>query len=132
MAIEVDTEWLTIPEAADLLKISTVTLHRWLKQGRLPAYHVGPRYVRIRRQDLASVFTPVSKATTEDESRAARVVHDQNTVKPLTEEEVRRRLKAIEQCEALTERMRARRGGKALPSSWRLIRQAREERSRHL
>lgn len=129
MATEVDTEWLTIPEAAGLLKISTVTLHRWLKQGRLLAYHVGPRYVRIRRQDLVSVFTPVSKGRIEDMSQ---VVARQEAVKPLTEEQIRRRLEAIEQCEALTKRMRARRGGKPLPSSWRVIRQAREERSGHV
>jgi excisionase family DNA binding protein len=37
-----DLDLLTLKEAATLLKVSVVTLRRWIKQGRLPAYHVGP------------------------------------------------------------------------------------------
>jgi excisionase family DNA binding protein len=49
---------LTVPEAAAVLKVSPVTVSRWLRQGRLPAYRLGPRAVRIRRADLAAVFSP--------------------------------------------------------------------------
>lgn len=49
---------LTIPEAADLLKVSAVTISRWRRQGKLQAYKVGPRAVRIRRGDLLDVFAP--------------------------------------------------------------------------
>lgn len=129
MMIETETDLLTISEAAKLLKISTVTIHRWLKQGRLPAYQVGPRYIRIRRQDLAKVLTPVARREGE---AMTEVMPVRTTVRPLTEKQVQQRLEAIKQSEALIERMRARRGGKPLPSSWRLIRQAREERSRDL
>lgn len=51
-------ELLTIPEAARLLKVSTVTLGRWLRAGRVPSYRVGPRAVRIRRADLDALLTP--------------------------------------------------------------------------
>jgi excisionase family DNA binding protein len=53
-----DLDLLTLPEAAALLKVSVVTLRRWIKQGRLPAYYVGPRKVRINRSDLSKAFTP--------------------------------------------------------------------------
>jgi excisionase family DNA binding protein len=53
-----DLDLLTLGEAAKLLKVSVVTLRRWIKQGRLPAYHVGPRKVRIKRSDLTKAFTP--------------------------------------------------------------------------
>ena len=47
---------LTRAEAAKLLKVSPVTISRWLKQGRLPAYRLGPRAVRIRRADLEGLL----------------------------------------------------------------------------
>ncbi|HEV2107310.1 MAG TPA: helix-turn-helix domain-containing protein [Thermomicrobiales bacterium] len=49
---------LTIPEAAEMLRVSAVTVSRWLKQGRLPSYRVGPRAVRIRRVDIDQVLAP--------------------------------------------------------------------------
>lgn len=54
----VETDLLTIPEAAEVLKVSAVTVSRYLKQGRLPAFRVGPRAVRIRRGDLDRLLTP--------------------------------------------------------------------------
>lgn len=62
MALDHDTDLLTVREAAGLLKVSAVTLHRWLKQGRLPAQRVGPKAIRIRRRDLASVIAPPQMA----------------------------------------------------------------------
>jgi excisionase family DNA binding protein len=121
-----DFELLTIAEAAKLLKVSTVTLHRWIKQGRLPAYHVGPRKVRIRRSDLAKAFTPTYP---EEEVSALK---ESLTIKPLTDAEVREQLTAIEKSQEFIERMRRERGGKPLDSSAPLIRQAREERSKQL
>ena len=57
-----DEELLTIPEAAAALRVSPVTIARWLKQGRLPAYRMGPRAVRIRRDDLTVVLRPSDHA----------------------------------------------------------------------
>ncbi len=51
---------LTIQEAAEILKVSTVTLSRWRRQGRLPTLKIGPRAVRIRRADLDLVSQPYS------------------------------------------------------------------------
>jgi excisionase family DNA binding protein len=120
-----DWDLLTLTEAATLLKVSVVTLRRWIKQGRLPAYHVGPRKVRIRRSDLAHAFTP----TSQEEVSA---VPESITVRPLTDAEVAAQRQAIEESQAFIERLRAKRGGKPLDSSAPLIRRAREERSKQL
>lgn len=54
------------------------------------------------------------------------------TIRPLTDAEVKRGMEAIERARELGKRVLARRKGKPLPSSWRLIRQEREKRSKHL
>ncbi len=60
-SIERDGEdLLTIAEAAEFLKVSTVTLSRWRRQGRLPTLKIGPRAVRIRRADLDLISQPYS------------------------------------------------------------------------
>ena len=51
---------LTIAEAAEILKVSAVTVSRWRRQGRLPTLKIGPRAVRIRRADLDQVSRPYS------------------------------------------------------------------------
>jgi predicted ATP-binding protein involved in virulence len=53
-------------------------------------------------------------------------------IKPLNEEEIKRGLVAIQELEQLGKRILARRKGKPLPPSWKLIRQAREDLSKRL
>src|SRR5918996_2840818 len=120
-----DLDLLTLGEAATLLKVSVVTLRRWIKQGRLPAYHVGPRKVRIKRSDLTKAFTP----TYQEEVSA---VPERITVRPLTDEEVRQGLEALKESEGLIQRLQERRKGQPLSPPWPLIRQEREERSKRI
>jgi excisionase family DNA binding protein len=120
-----DLDLLTLGEAATLLKVSVVTLRRWIKQGRLPAYHVGPRKVRIKRSDLTRAFTP----TYHEEVSA---MPERIPVRPLTDAEVRAGLEALKESAALIERLRERRKGQPLAPSWPVIRQEREARSKRL
>lgn len=120
-----DLDLLTLDEAATMLKVSIVTLRRWIKQGRLPAYHVGPRKVRIKRRDLTKAFTP----TMQEEVNA---MPERIPIRPLTDAEVRQGLEALKESEALIERLRERRKGQPLAPSWPLIRPEREERSKRL
>ena len=120
-----DLDLLTLGEAAKLLKVSVVTLRRWIKQGRLPAYHVGPRKVRIKRSDLTKAFTP-----THPEEVSA--MPERIPVRPLTDAEVRQGLEALKESEAFLQRLRERRKGQPLAPSWPLIRQEREARSKRL
>ncbi len=54
-----DREYYTVPEVARMLKVSPSTVWRWLEAGDLPAYRVGPRAIRISKQDLDTIITPV-------------------------------------------------------------------------
>jgi excisionase family DNA binding protein len=52
-------ELLTVQETADLLKVSTVTVRRFIADGRLPAVRVG-RAVRVEKVDAERVAKPVA------------------------------------------------------------------------
>lgn len=124
-----ETDLLTTAEVAELLKVSPVTVARWKKQGRLPAYKLGPRAVRFRRADVAALARPIPVAGPAVDllppppSRPYR--HDPSvinhellaSIKPLTEEEKRKALVWMDEAQALQERMLAERGGVPLPDS---------------
>lgn len=55
MTYNPNDEILSVREAADLLKLSTVTVQRWCRNQRIPSIKVGNRY-RIRKSDLMSIF----------------------------------------------------------------------------
>jgi excisionase family DNA binding protein len=63
-------ELLTVRETADLLKVSTVTVRRFIADGRLPAVKVG-RAVRIEKSDAERVAKPVAPKA-QQASRASR------------------------------------------------------------
>jgi len=126
-----DSELLTIAEATRLLKVGRTTLHRWLKAGRLRAYHIGPKAVRIRRGDLAAVMQPVSGGEV-SAVKETQLLPVQTTIRPLTDEEVERGRAALAASQAHIARMLAARGGEPFAPSWSLIREAREERERRL
>jgi excisionase family DNA binding protein len=48
------SELLTVKEAADYLRVSRVTAWRWCQQGVIPAFRIG-RSWRIRREALLSL-----------------------------------------------------------------------------
>jgi excisionase family DNA binding protein len=54
-----DADYVTVPEAAALLGVSSSTIWRWIANGNLPAYRVGPRFVRVRRTELSALIRPV-------------------------------------------------------------------------
>ena len=129
-------EWLSIGEAVRQLKVGRTTLHRWVKQGRLPAYRLGPKAVRIRRADLERLITPVSgtgeEVTAVNETPPTPFQTSPATIRPLTDEQQHQQLTAVEASRALQARLLAKRGGTPFEESWPLIRAAREERSEQL
>lgn len=50
--IDLNDEFLTVAEAAALLKVTRHTVYRWIAEGRLPAVRYSRRVVRVRRGDL--------------------------------------------------------------------------------
>jgi excisionase family DNA binding protein len=129
-----NSELLTIAEATRLLKVGRTTLHRWLKTGRLRAYHVGPKAVRIRRGDLDAMLTPIDqgKVTPVNDMQPAAIHTSAATIRPLTDEQQRQALAALAASQELLVRQRAKRHGQPYDESWPLIRAAREERSKQL
>jgi excisionase family DNA binding protein len=49
------SELLTTADVAAYLRINRLTIHRWCKDGKLPAVKVGARY-RVRRSDLEAWY----------------------------------------------------------------------------
>ena len=43
MGFHVETEFLTLKEAASFLKISVATLNRVMREGKIPSYKIGGR-----------------------------------------------------------------------------------------
>jgi excisionase family DNA binding protein len=117
-----ETEYATVPEAARLLRVSVPTVWRWIDSGRLPAYRVGGRNIRIRRADLGSLVQPartMKERTVQDKviRLGDRAVEPRELVATLLEG----------QASILTRRRR-----RPLKPSVPLIRRARRERAAHL
>jgi excisionase family DNA binding protein len=125
-------ELLTMSEAAKALGVSIPTIKRWLKDGRIPTYRLGPRFVRIRRADLARALTPIVEPMSSASILASRKltpITATPTVQPLTADEIAQLDAAIEGSQQVIARIRARRGGKPLGSSWPILREIREKRA---
>ena len=85
MSTDKDADLLTIAEAARRLKVSPLTIKRWIAQGRLPAYRVGPRHIRIKERDIEAIIRPAGpkpgKTTTETEPQDMWAGYDPEKVK---------------------------------------------------
>ena len=116
MSAQHDTDLLTLREAAALLKLTPVTIKRWLKQGRLPAYRVGPRAIRIKHEDLQTILQPAG-------ARKVAMKPEPELFAPPTEAELARR-------QALVVKIRANREEwKIAPlTAVELVHRSREER----
>lgn len=73
MLSESDRPFYTVAEAARLLDVSPTTIWRWVETSQLPAYRVGPRRIRIRKEDLEKAIQPARREVTamEKEGRTA-------------------------------------------------------------
>lgn len=58
MVETIEREYYTVSEAAALLNISRATIWRWIEAGKLPAYRLGPKNIRIKKEDLKAVIRP--------------------------------------------------------------------------
>ncbi|MEX2227763.1 MAG: helix-turn-helix domain-containing protein [Dehalococcoidia bacterium] len=121
----------TVAEAAEMLGVSVSTIWRWVDSGQLPAFRVGPKAIRIKRQDVEAAIQPVSRQN--EVPTMSRIYTDtREALRPRTAEERARALAWLERAEKLAKRFSARRKGLPLPDSAAIIREAREERSKQL
>lgn len=52
-----ETELLTVPEAAALLKVRISTIRAWVLHKRIPYVKLGGKLVRFRRADIEKAIT---------------------------------------------------------------------------
>jgi excisionase family DNA binding protein len=52
LSISLDDQFYTLSQVASRLHVSLATLNRWIRAGRLPAYRIGSKTVRIKARDL--------------------------------------------------------------------------------
>ena len=113
-----EREYYTVAEAAKELDVSPSTVWRWIAAKRLPAYRVGARKIRIRKDDLATVVRP-ARPLEPDEPKS---VTGYSSVRPSEEELTRRR-------EVVTRILANQKGRSIAPlTTADLIRQVRDER----
>ncbi len=58
MSLQFDEQLISVAEAAKLLQVSQSTLWRWIDSGKLPAYRIGLRRIRLKRADLQQLVSP--------------------------------------------------------------------------
>jgi excisionase family DNA binding protein len=124
------SEFCTVAEAAALLGVSVSTVWRWVDSGKLAAFRVGPKSIRIRRTDAEAAVQPVSPRI-----RPAHMntfVDIESASRPLTREESERGRSALAAADKLREGMLKRRKGKPLSDSAAIIADARRDRSRQI
>lgn len=121
-------DYLTIAEVAGLLGVSPATVRRWIERRRLPAYRVGTRGVRVRREDLPRVVSPL-ETEWQAEPHQPRIG---GPAPKLTDKEVKQILAAIEGARQLQKILLDRQGGIPFTDSVEMLREMREERDRQL
>lgn len=52
----------SIPVAAETADVCDRTIRRWIAQGRLVGYRVGPRLIKVDLDELEASFQPVGGA----------------------------------------------------------------------
>jgi excisionase family DNA binding protein len=62
MAQAIEKRHLTLREAADWYGVSERTLRRRIAEGKLPAFRVGPRSIRVTAEDVAALAQPIPTA----------------------------------------------------------------------
>ena len=51
-------DWLTIKEAAEILRLSEHTVRDQVRDGKIPSTKLGHRTVRVRRADIETLLPP--------------------------------------------------------------------------
>ena len=122
-------DYVTVTEAATLLRVAPSTVRRWIREGDVSAYRLGQRRIGLRRGDLVALITPV-RAQAKEPATLTRDEHPEK--RRLTPEQRQRGLAALERMTALSDEIMAERGGQPFSPSSELLNEARDERSRQL
>ena len=124
-------DYLTVAEAAALLRVSPSTVRRWIRNGAVPTDRIGPRRVALKRGDLAALVSSVRPGSGSDDEPPVAPLGSP-AIRRLTPEERERGLAAMEKAQRIAEQIHARRGGVPFPPAWETIAEMRDERTRQL
>ncbi len=131
MTAVLEAEFITVAEAAKALRVSRSTIWRWIDLGRLPAYRVGQRRIRLKSSEVADLITPARAL--EGREGAFEQRKREQLARPLTTQEKEHALAALAAAEQLQQQILARDGVKQFtPSSSELLDELRDERTRQL
>jgi excisionase family DNA binding protein len=51
--------WISRDEVAAMLDVHPKTIERYVRQGKIPAYHVGPmNHTRFKKSEIDAIMTP--------------------------------------------------------------------------
>lgn len=53
---------VSLDEAAEYLGVSTLTCRRWIASGRIRAYRVGPKFIRVDLDEVDGLLEPIPAA----------------------------------------------------------------------
>jgi excisionase family DNA binding protein len=62
MASPTRRQYVSLAEAQGILGVSNRTLRRWIAEGRLSAYRLGPRMIRLDGDELDRLARPIPSA----------------------------------------------------------------------
>ena len=125
--LTVDEEFVTVAEAATLLRVAPSTIRRWIREGDVPAHRIGRRRVAPRRADLGRLIAP---ARPSPETKGNVAVDEPIVGRRLTPEEKQHALEVMDRIQQRAKEIQARRGGKFFPPAWITINEQRDERTR--
>jgi len=124
-AAETWNDFVTVDQAASILRVSRSTLWRWLKTGVLPAYRIGGRRVWLQRSDLMRLVKPVNVAPNTASLAPQRGRHHERVLAPRERQQM---LAAVEAASRLQASLLRTRGGKLFRPAHEEIAEARRER----
>ena len=120
-------DYVSVPEAAADLKVTSSTVRRWIASGDLPAYRVGKRRIVLKRSDIMTLIAPARRHTDIGGSVAK---HERQPNLALSDQDKARARAAVEAAKKLQAELLARRGGRQFPPSWELLNDVRDLRGR--
>ena len=119
-------EYVSVAEAASLLKVNRSTIRRWITEGKLPAFRIGERRLALRRTDVANLIRPTHPVLAANAVLLPAVLTRQHMT-PAEQQQAREAVLASRRL--LAEQRAARAGQPFAPGSVELLGELREERS---
>ena len=107
-----DEDYVTVDEAATILRVAPSTVRRWIREGDVPAYRIGRRRVALKRGELTALVTPL-RAVPEHARDAAG--DEEIRHRTLTPEEIQRGLEAMDRLQQLSKEILCAARRRALP-----------------